>query len=158
MKSYGYYWRMATIICSSIYPLLCLIFCGYKTSLSQYWNTELQPLYLTCNIATSYYFLQLKDWSISGLLLLLVTVFSVDMHGSIHNVFAVMFFLSVILPYSKTKRYRPLIYLYVLGGILCAHSLLLGEIICILSISAYHSLILIKFKTIKEFNERDNSK
>ena len=157
MKSYGYYWRMATILCSSIYPVLCLLLCGYRDSLSQYWNTEIQPLFLLCNVATSYYFLQVKEWKLSGLLLLLLTVFSVDMYGNVHNVFAVLFFLSVMHPFIKTKRYRYLSYSYILGGIICLHSLLIGEIICIFIISTYHYLILFKFKTIQEYNERNNN-
>ncbi len=158
MRSYGYYWRLSTIVGCCLYPILCVLIDGYEISLSKYFHTSVQPLYLLCNIATVYYFLQLKDWSIPGVLLLFLTIFSVDKYMMLHNIFAVAFFLSVFYALTRSKRYTYLKYIFMIGLVCCAYSLLLGEIICIFTASLHHYLFLLKFKTIKEYNERDRSK
>ena len=155
MKSYGYAWRLLTILMASTYPYLCLLIHGYEPSLSSYWQTPLQPVFILANIATAYYFLQMKNWEIPGLLLILLTVFSVDLYGELHNVFAIAFFLTCLVPLWKTKRYVYIFYLYILGGIFMSFSLLIGEIICITGISLFHLLLLTKFKTIKEYNDNN---
>ena len=66
MKSYGYAWRLLTILMASTYPYLCLLIHGYEPSLSSYWQTPLQPVFILANIATAYYFLQMKNWEIPG--------------------------------------------------------------------------------------------
>lgn len=158
MKSYGYYWRLLTILTCCLYPLLCVLCVGYEKSLSQYFNTSMQPLYLLCNIATVYYFIQLKDWRIPGVLLLFLTIFSVDLYGGLHNLFAVLFFMSVLSALNNSKRYKYIKYLFIVGLFACIFSLLVGEIICILVITIHHYLFLLKYKTIQEYNERYNNK
>ena len=155
MRSYGYAWRLLTILVASAYPYLCLYWHGYEPSLSTYWKTPLQPLFILANVATAYYFLQMKNWEIPGLLLILLTVFSIDYYGELHNVFAIAFFLSYLFPLYKTKRYVWIFHLFLLGGSIMPLSLLIGEIICITAISLFHLLLLFKFKTIKEYNDRN---
>ncbi len=158
MKSYGFYWRLLTIVSCCLYPLLCLAINGYEVSLSKYFDTSTQPIYLLCNIATVYYFLQLKEWSIPGVLLLFVTVFSVSEYPITHNAFAVLFFVTMLIALLQSKRFKYIRYIFILGLLSCLYSLLIGEIICIFAVSFHHYLFMLKFKTIKEYNERNNSK
>ena len=155
MKTYGYAWRMITLVSSMAYPFLCLLLVGYKKSISSYWGTDVEPIFILCNALTAYYFVQTKRWEIPGALLLLLTAFNIELFGQTHNIFATLFFLSSFIPLIKSKRYKWLLYIYIGGGVLMGISLLVGEIVCILVIGAYHMLILNKYKNLIENHEKD---
>ncbi len=150
MNSYGYVWRILTIILAITYPFFCVLIAGYKPSLSQYWNTTLQPIFILSNILTVYYFIQIKNWRIPAIFLFLLTIFSISFYGNLHNIFAICFFISAFIPLCKTKRFTYTFYIYLLGGCLIPFNLLVGEIIIISTIGLYHFLLLTKLKKIKK--------
>ena len=73
-------------------------------SVSDFWNTPLQPLFIITNAATSYYFFSMKNWKVSAMLLLFLTAFSVEDHFVFHNVLASMFFIWNLFVIAKNKR------------------------------------------------------
>ena len=122
---YDYTVRLGVIIFALIYPLICLFYIGYKPSLSQYWNTPMQPIFIFSNAATSYYLIGLKNWRISSCLLTLVTAFSIEYYPTSHNVLAVAFF--VFIAYF---------------------SLLFAEYIAIVAMCIFHIMSLVKLNSI----------
>ena len=88
--------RLFTSIIAVIQPFIIYLTCGHLDSISQSWNTPLQPLFIFTNALVSYFFFDLPKWRISAVLLLLLTVFSVESYVDIHNVLAILFFISCI--------------------------------------------------------------
>lgn len=154
MNTYGYRWRVIIILLSVLYPFFCMINSGIKPSLSEYWNTGAQPIFIFGNIITAHYFVQFPKWALSGVLLLVVTAISTQMYPNMHNITAIFFFTSAFIPLIKSKRFKFLIPIYLLGAFIMflknhyVHSLLIGEIICILTIGTHHLLLLQKLKSI----------
>lgn len=137
--------KIIVIVISAAYPFILLGVEGELKSISQYWNTPLQPLFIVANVMTGYFFISVVHWKIPGFLLVLVTAFSVKLYPDIHNALAVLFFLSCLLPLWKCKRLKFYTYLYlmspVIGG-LCG--LLCLEIYSIIILCLYHLHILIQ--------------
>jgi len=94
--------KIIVILISLLYPFVLLSVEGELLSLSQYWNTSLQPLFIVANVMTAYFFFGIDNWRFSSFLLVMVTAFSVKLYPMIHNVVAVMFFLSCLSYVSKT--------------------------------------------------------
>lgn len=150
MNTYGYRWRVIIILLSVLYPFFCIVNSGIRGSLSEYWITESQPIFIFANIITAYYFVQLDNWIKPGILLLFVTAFSVDVYPTAHNICAILFFLSVFISLINSKRFKYLPVIYFIGGILMIYNLLIGEVLSILVIGAHHLLTLHKFKSIQD--------
>jgi hypothetical protein len=109
--------RLFTAIIAVLQPFIIYFSCGDLISLSQSWNTPLQPLFIFTNALVSYFFFDLPHWRISAVLLLLLTVFSVESYVDIHNVLAILFFISCIFPLWSIKRFRLYIPVYLLSVI-----------------------------------------
>ena len=88
--------RLFTAIIAVLQPFIIYFSCGDLISLSQSWNTPLQPLFIFTNALVSYFFFDLPKWRISAVLLLLLTVFSVESYVDIHNVLAILFFIFLL--------------------------------------------------------------
>lgn len=144
MNNYGYTWRIIIIIFSMLYPFLCLLLAGYSKSLSSYWSTPVEPIFIIANLLVSYYFFETKNWKIPAVLLMLVTAFNNILYPDIHNIFAVCFFLASFISLFNSKRYIVIKLLYLAGAIIMTMDLLVGEIICIISIGLYHTFKLNK--------------
>lgn len=84
-------------------------------SLSQSWNTELQPLFIFTNSLVSYFFFDMPKWRIPAVLLLLLTVFSVKDYYVLHNILAIGFFVTSALPLWSIKRFRFYLPIYLLS-------------------------------------------
>ena len=94
---------------------------------------------------TAYIFLSIENWKLSSFLLVLVTAFSVKLYGNVHNVLAVLFFMSCIYPLFKSKRLKFYGYLYILSPIIgILYGLLYLEIYSIIILCSYHLQILIQ--------------
>ena len=136
--------RLFVILVSLLQPFILIYFCGELPSISKYWGTPLQPLFIFINATTSYFFFGLKEWRIPSIFLMLLTAFSVELYPLAHNIFAVLFFLSCLYSLYKTKRFRFYTIFY-------SFSLLVGfffgilwlEIFAILVLTAYHLNVLI---------------
>ena len=89
----NFIFKIMVIIISMISPLIMVIYDPEIPSLSSYWKTPLQPLFLISNLLTSLMFITIPKWKLSGVLLLILTCFSVEYYGTIHNIFATTFFI-----------------------------------------------------------------
>ena len=141
---YQYLLRIAVILLATISPFICLIYYGYLPSLSSYWDTNLQPLFIIANAATSYYLYSIKDWKISALMLLLLTSFSLTLFPQVHNILAVAFFIINVYPLVKTNHFKWCIWPYLGSLVVLPWSMTISEIIAIDTLCVYHMLLLIK--------------
>lgn len=134
-----YILKIVVILISLLYPFVLLSVEGELLSLSQYWNTSLQPLFILGNVMTAYFFFGIDNWRFSSFLLVLVTAFSVKLYPIIHNVVAIMFFLSCLYPLFKSKRFKFYAYLYLLSPLVgLIWGLLYLEIYSIIILCSYH--------------------
>lgn len=145
---YDYAVRLGVIIFALIYPLICLFYIGYKPSLSQYWNTPMQPIFIFSNAATSYYLIGLKNWRISSCLLTLVTAFSIEYYPTSHNVLAVAFFVFTLWPLYKTNNFKYCFWIYICAIPIAYFSLLFAEYIAIVAMCIFHIMSLVKLNSI----------
>lgn len=83
--------KIAIIILSFISPLIMFFTYGEMGSISSYWNSPLQPLFILSNALTTYVFMDLPKWKLSGILLFMLTIFSVEYYPSLHNVLQYLF-------------------------------------------------------------------
>lgn len=135
---------MLVIVFAFSSPYICLFYHGYLPSLSSYWKSDLQPLFIIANAATSYYLFSIKRWWPSAICLLILTAFSVELFPKIHNITAVVFFLMNLYPLLKASHYKWIVYLYLTSVIVLPFSMLFSEIIAINSLCLYHGLLLNK--------------
>ena len=150
MTKFDYLLRISVVIFASISPLLCLCISGYEESLSSYWNTETQPMFIISNLITGYYLIGIPKWRLSSCLLLLVTAFSIEYYPNVHNVLAIIFFISCIYPLYKANNYRFCMCIYLISILAVPFSLLVAELIAILSICLFHLLTLNKLYSIQK--------
>jgi hypothetical protein len=67
--------KLSVITVSFIYQFVLLSVEGELGSISQYWNTSLQPLFIAANVMTAYFFFSLDDWKIPSYFLVLSLMF-----------------------------------------------------------------------------------
>ena len=148
----GYILRMAVIALALITPIIFLAKEGYLPSLSSYWRTPLQPLFILANASTSYYFFGSHNrWRIPAVFLLLLTAFSIDSYPMVHNVVAVLFFVSCLIPLHKTKHYKNFFWAYVCSVLFMPLSMTLGETLSISVLCVFHALMIHRiYKTQKK--------
>lgn len=144
IKKYDFILKLSLILISVLQPFILISTQGWLWSISSYWNTPLQPLFILINAGTSYYFFHNEKWQVPGIFLLLLTAFSVQNYLFIHNIFATCFFLSCIYPMVYIKRFRILAFLYLMSiPLYPLIGMLLFEIYCVLVIGIYHLCILL---------------
>lgn len=125
-----------------IYPLVMWWWIGPQSSISMYFLTQAQFLFLLFNAGTSFYFTNTKNWVLSGVLLLLLSCFSVQYFTWIHNIFAILFFVSSLISILRSKRYKMLSLGLIFSLFGLFHSIFLAEYVAVVFISLYHILIL----------------
>jgi hypothetical protein len=105
--------KIFTSVLAVSFPFIIYFTYGSLESISQSWETGLQPLFIFTNALVSYFFFDLSKWRIPAILLLLLTVFSVESWFTLHNVLAVMFFITCGISMLSLKKFRfySLIYL-----------------------------------------------
>lgn len=146
-----YYLRMAVILLALTTPIIFLLSEGYLPSISSYWRTPVQPLFIIANAATSYYFFgSHNSWKIPAIFLLLLTAFSVDSYPMVHNITAVLFFLSCLIPLHKTHHYQEFFWIYLSSVVFMPLSMTLGESLAISVLCVYHALMLHKIYRIQK--------
>lgn len=143
-KKFDFYLKLAVILISISQPFILITTQGWMWSISSYWTTPMQPLFIFVNAGTSYYFFHNEKWKMPGVFLLLLTAFSVEQYKLIHNLFAAGFFLSCLYPMLHLKRFRFLGLLYLLCIPLFPFiGMLFFEIYCVLVVGIYHLCILL---------------
>jgi hypothetical protein len=131
--------RIIVVIVSLLQPLIILIVLGDIPSISSVWDTSLQPLFIIVNAMTSYFFFSAHRWWISGILLMLLTAFSVESFEMSHNILAVLFFISCMYPIYKLRRWRYYLIPYLVGAPLCSQfGLFWAEFWCAWVLCIYH--------------------
>lgn len=159
IKKYDFYIKLFVIVLSIIQPFLLMSICGELWSLSSYWRTPLQPMFIIINAATSYFFFSTDKWLVPSIFLLLLTAFSLDLYPTTHNVFAGLFFLSCSYPLLTLKRFQFFGILYFMSIFVLLYSgMLWFEIYCVLILGSYHLTILIYRKNLDMLREKSNHK
>jgi len=138
-----YLLRMAVIALAFTTPIIFLMIEGYLPSLSNYWRTPLQPLFIISNASTSYYFFQSHNkWRIPAIFLLSLTAFSIDSYPIVHNVLAVLFFVSCLIPLCSIKHYKVFFWAYVCSILFMPISITLGESLALFVLCVFHTIML----------------
>lgn len=146
--------KLLVILISALYPFILISVEGELVSISQYWNTSLQPLFIVANVMTGYFFFSLDNWKIPSFLLILLTAFSVQLYPITHDIVAVLFFVSCLIPLFKSKRYKLYGYLYFITiPIYFLWGLLWLEIFGVIVLCSYHLHSLVH--TAKIFYQKD---
>jgi hypothetical protein len=141
--------RLFTSILGMCLPFIIYFVCGDLKSISQSWNTELQPLFIFTNAIVSYFFFDLPKWRISAILLLLLTVFSVQDWFLLHNILAVLFFISAAVPLWSIKKFRFYFPIYLLSILFLAFGgFYWMETWAILTLCFYHIHVMLFFRKV----------
>jgi hypothetical protein len=135
--------KWITVIIAMLSPFIMIGWLGEMKSVSAYWNTAAQPLFIFMNATTSYFLFTTHHWQFPAVLLLLVTAFSVATYPILHNIFAVTFFAVCVWSLWQLHKFRWYIIPYILAGALTAHKLLYGEVLAITIICVYHIHIML---------------
>ena len=147
MTNRDYLIRIFVITLALSFPIFCLFHGELRESLSKYFNSSLQPYYLLTNVLTAYLLYSLDEWKCPAIFLLILTVFPVDSHKLIHNVFAYAFFISCFKPMFDHNRLQPYVIPYLLSLVVLLKSFIWTEIICILTLCSFHShLLYLRYK------------
>jgi hypothetical protein len=136
--------NLLAIVIAMAFPLIMSQLEDVK-SVSAFWNTESQPWFIIMNAATSYFLFSSDRWQMPGLLLLLLTAFSVTGWPVAHNIFAFTFFITATFPIALGRRLRWYLLPYAIGCFIMYFNLMIGELICIETLCLYH-LHLILYK------------
>jgi hypothetical protein len=107
--------RLFTSVLALLQPFIIYFVCGDLISISQSWTTPLQPLFIFTNALVSYFFFDLPKWRIPAILLLLLTVFSVESWFVLHNILAVSFFVMSGVSMLSLKKFKFYIPLYLIS-------------------------------------------
>jgi hypothetical protein len=146
------YIRFAAILLAVLQPFLLIIFEGELKSISSYWETSFQPLFIFVNAATSYFLFATEKWRLPSFFLLSLTAFSVELYPQVHNLLAVSFFISAAISLKRCKRFGFYFYPYLISPLFLFHSILLTEIYCVLILCGYHTHMLIYTHSLKNRN------
>ena len=134
--------KSTVIIMAVLMPFICLYSEGYMKSISSYWTTDMQPLFIISNCATAYYLLSFKNWRPSAILLILLTAFSVEYYPIIHTSIAIFFFIITIYPLYMASRFRFCFYIYCFALPALLISMFIAEVIGVTALCTFHFLSL----------------
>lgn len=134
-------YRILAMVLGIACPLIMISWFPEVKSLSGFFETEAVPLFIVMNIVTAYFFYLLPNWKISGVLLFLVTAVPLHYYKHLHDILAVLFFISCIFAVWKSNRYRFLIFPFMISISIIPFSLLWAEISGIYSICIFHTLM-----------------
>ena len=129
-----FYLKVLAILLIGISPFIMLITYGQLNSVSQYWTTPLQPLFIISNTITAYLLFEIKNWKNASIFLVLLTSFSLDEFTMLHNIFAGLFFFFSLYALWKTQRLGGYIIIYGIAMIVLPFSIFWGEIIAIFNV------------------------
>lgn len=139
--------KIGAILLTIISPFIFIGLGGFSNSLSDYWLTNMQPLFIFTNAITSYYLFSTPNWKYPSAFLLLLTAFSVEDYRTVHNIFAIMFFILCLVAILTDKRYRiyALPYLASIFWVKGIDKILVAEIIAVYVLCAYHITVILHY-------------
>jgi hypothetical protein len=135
--------RLLVIVSALISPFVYINIVGELPSISSYWETQMQPLFIIVNASTSYFLFSIKRWKISAILLLFLTAFSVENYPDAHNFFAICFFLMNIHSLYRSRRTHVAMLIYLCSVFFIYNGVLYAEIFAITVLCATHLWLLI---------------
>lgn len=144
-----YYIRFAVIGLAVLTPLIFLLTQGYHQSMSLYWETSMQPLFILSNVLTAYYLYSIPRWKTSALFLLALTAFSISFCNPLHNLLSIGFFIANMYPLYKAKHFSICFYLYIFSCFIAPFNMMVMEIFAVTTLCLYHGLILNKIRVIQ---------
>lgn len=136
--------KMFVIVLAALTPLILYFTQGYHPSISTYWRTPMQPLFIIVNAITSYYLFGIKNWKFPAFFMLMLTAFSVTDFMIFHNIVAGMFFVSCLVAIHISRHLRFIFWMYLISLPVMIYDLLLGESLAVFSLCLYHAIVLIK--------------
>ena len=151
-----FYVKLTAIGLAVISPFIMIINNGIMGSLSQYWGTPFQPLFITSNIICSYFFFSLKKWRIPSFFLMLLTGFNCYQYQDLHNIFALCFYFACLYSLFLNRRFHIFKILFILSVFLYPYSILLGEITSIVILCLFHLKILIYKEKLEKRKRKGN--
>ena len=147
MTRRDYLIRIFVITLAFILPIVCLSYGEPRESISKYFNSSVQPIYIISNVLTAYLLYSLEKWKCPAIFLLLLTSFTVYDYPITHNIFAYAFFFSCFAPIFQHNRLKLYFIPYLCSLIFLIDSFLWTEIICIFTLCAFHGhLLYLKYK------------
>lgn len=135
--------RLFVIIIAIISPFVYIITEGILPSLSAYWETPMQPMFIIVNALTSFFLFSMEKWRIPAILLLALTAFSVENYLYVHNFLAICFFLMNIHSLLRSKRTKILMIIYLCSIFFIFNGILYAEIFAIFVLCITHLYLLI---------------
>jgi hypothetical protein len=153
MNIKDFWFKVAAVVLALISPFILISSGEILPSLSSYWMSDLQPLFIITNAVTSYYMFSANKWRIPSLFLLLLTAFSVEMFPTLHNIVAITFFVTNLYPLFSMKRLRWLTYIYLLTLPIFFFSILWGEIAAVIILAAHHGLVLYSYYKVQKIRK-----
>ena len=150
----NFFIRLIVVLLAIASPWICLFTMGELDSYSEYWSSDIRPLFIFTNAATSYFLFTMRQWRISAICLMLLTAFSFDQYPSIHNFTAIAFFLINGFFILKQRRFRYLFIPY-LGSfiILLLFGIFWAEVLAISVICSYHFIRLVSYNKLKRLRK-----
>jgi hypothetical protein len=137
-------WKIGAIILTVLTPVLLILSAGFRESLSDYWMSGMQPLFIFTNAITAYYLFATPKWKIPSFFLLCLTAFSVESYRIVHNTFAILFFTTCLTAILLDKRYRLYAIPFLSGLIWIGgpDELLIAEMIAVYTLCLYHGTVI----------------
>jgi hypothetical protein len=125
---FDFFRRLFVIVLAILQPFIVYFYCGQLPSISQSWETNLQFLFILTNALVSYFFFEIDEWKIPSMFLLLLTSFSVPDHFWLHNIFAILFFVTCLIPLYLAKRFKYYLYIYLISILFNRSSILFKQL------------------------------
>jgi len=146
IEAFDFFIKIFVVVLAALLPFILYSTQGYYPSISSYWETPMQPLFIITNASTSYHMYGIKNWRLPAFLLLFLTAFSVTDFALIHNIVAALFFIVCLYPLYVSRHLRFIFWAYLASLPFMLYSMLLGESLAVLSLCLYHLIILVKIK------------
>ena len=93
--------KLKILLCLSciLYAIFIGLFVNHHKGFSQLVSTEYECIFIFINACTSYFFFGYRKltWKVMGISLLLLTCFDTNYFPIIHNIFAIIFFVTIII-------------------------------------------------------------
>ena len=135
--------KIFAVFFALITPFIMITSGDILGSISQYWGTPYQPLFIMSNVICSYFFFSLKNWKIPSLCLLLVSAFNHYQFNTLHNIFALSFYFACLYSLFQNKRFTLYRILFIFSMVLYPYSIILGEITSIVILCSYHLRVML---------------
>jgi hypothetical protein len=135
--------RLVASVLAVLQPFIIYFCYGDLNSISQSWETQLQPMFIIVNALVSFFFFKLEKWRIPAILLLLLTAFPVTDYFILHNILAVSFFIFSGISLWSIKRFRLYILVYLISGLFLFDGLFWVETWAIITLVFYHIHIML---------------